>query len=82
MSQPRNAYKRQQQAKRTARHQAKRREVRNAYRPRTTGRLRAMPVSRQPQRGLPKLVRGAIDRMIGRHKLLTMPTSVESEKAA
>lgn len=40
MSQPRNERKRRAQQLRTRRHEAKRRAVRNAYRPRTTrGRL-------------------------------------------
>ena len=63
----------------------KRRALRNAHRTRPVkAELRsanAMPARRQP-RGLPKLVQGAIGRMVARHKLLTMPREGQKRDAA
>lgn len=81
MSQPRNAYKRQRQQTRTARHERKRRAVRHAYKPRTMPKMQRQAVSRQPQRGLPKLVQQAIGRMAERARVLSLPREAQQEAA-
>lgn len=81
MSQPRNAYKRKRQQARTKRHESKRRDVRNAYRPRTMPKAPRPILSRTAQRGLPKLVQQAIGRMQERARVLNLPRESQQEAA-
>ena len=75
MSQPKSAYKRQQQAKRTQHRSAKRRAVKAEWKPRTVPKSQRVQraVSRAPQRGMPKLVQQAVGRMVERARVLQFP---------
>lgn len=75
MSQPRSKRKAQAQARRTQRHEAKRREVRNAYRPRSTGKGARQTVSyRQARR--------AVDFALLHHYLMGQAQQRTRQKAA
>lgn len=71
------ARKAQAHTKQVERRQRKRAAKRRAYKPQTVPKSERVQrvISRQPQRGMPKLVTQAMARMEARFKLLTLPSA-------